>query len=385
MFRKMPWILALLIALAVLLEPLMPNGVQAAFYGLSLSIKNLIVFLLPVVIFSMLFRAVLQLSKKASKMILFLFVAIFLSNIVSTLISGSVGHLIYGAGGEIHVPENLDRLQPLWQWTFPKWISTGMSMLLGVGTSIILKMVRPQLAEKWGEKLDPIVHYLLKTFLCLIPFFLFGFVIKMVHDGVMMHIVEHYAWILGVVALAAFSYITLLYVFACRFNISQSLQSMKNMFPAVAAGFGSMSSAAAMPMTLIAAEKNNENPEVAKSVTAATVNVHLIGDCFAIPIFAFAIMSSFGIAEPTVWSYLTFAFYFAIAKFSVAAVPGGGVLVMLPILESTLGFDGAMLSLVTALYFLFDPIITSANVFGNGAFTMHLSNPFKRSLETVKD
>ena len=78
-------------------------------------------------------------------------------------------------------------------------------------------------------------------------------------------------------------------------------------------------------------------------------------------------------AAPDFMTYLVFAFYFVIAKFSVAAVPGGGILVMLPILESYLGLDATMLSLMTALYILFDPIITSANVLANGGFAMILS------------
>jgi Na+/H+-dicarboxylate symporter len=58
------------------------------------------------------------------------------------------------------------------------------------------------------------------------------------------------------------------------------------------------------------------------------------------------------------------------AKFAVAAVPGGGILVMLPILKTYLGFTPDMLSLITLLYFLFDPVITFMNVLGNGAFTI---------------
>jgi len=100
------------------------------------------------------------------------------------------------------------------------------------------------------------------------------------------------------------------------------------------------------------------------------VNIHLIGDCFAIPIFAYAILKSYGLAEPAYWDYLIFAFYFVIAKFSVAAVPGGGMMVMLPLLERYLGFNSEMLSLITALYLLFEPVITSANVLGNGAFAL---------------
>jgi Na+/H+-dicarboxylate symporter len=81
-------------------------------------------------------------------------------------------------------------------------------------------------------------------------------------------------------------------------------------------------------------------------------------------------MKSFGIHEPTFISYLTFACYFVLAKFSVAAIPGGGIIVMLPILENHLGFTAEMSSLITALYILFDPIITTANISGNGSFAM---------------
>lgn len=140
------------------------------------------------------------------------------------------------------------------------------------------------------------------------------------------------------------------------------------MLPAAISGFSTMSSAASMPLTIIGVENNAKNKDVALSVVPATVNIHLVGDCFAIPIFAYAVLKSFGMAEPSLFNYLIFTFYFVLAKFSVAAIPGGGIIVMLPILEGYLGFNGEMMSLITALYILFDPVITCANVFGNGAF-----------------
>ena len=101
-----------------------------------------------------------------------------------------------------------------------------------------------------------------------------------------------------------------------------------------------------------------------------------------IPIFAFAIMKSFGVAAPEFSTYILFAVYFVLAKFSVAAVPGGGILVMLPILETHLGFTSEMLSLITALYILFDPVTTAANVLGNGGIAMGIGN-FMKTKEKV--
>jgi Na+/H+-dicarboxylate symporter len=72
--------------------------------------------------------------------------------------------------------------------------------------------------------------------------------------------------------------------------------------------------------------------------------------------------------------YLAFAMQFVVAKFSVAAVPAGGIIVMLPIIERRFAFDGTMSSLIFSLYVLMDPICTSANVFGNGAFAKLIDN-----------
>ncbi len=56
---------------------------------------------------------------------------------------------------------------------------------------------------------------------------------------------------------------------------------------------------------------------------------------------------------------------------------------MIPILESHLGFNGEMISLITALYILFDPVITAANVMGNGAFAMGVSKAAESFSSTV--
>jgi len=99
-----------------------------------------------------------------------------------------------------------------------------------------------------------------------------------------------------------------------------------------------------------------------------------VGDCFTTPILAYAVLKNYSMAEPSLLAYVIFAFYFVVAKFSVAAIPGGGIIVMLPILESYLGFNSEMMSLITALYILFDPVNTCVNILGNGAFAKMIDN-----------
>lgn len=368
MFRKMPFLLIAIILSVKLGGDFIPSFIQSLLYGLSLSIKSGIVFFLPLIVFSLLFKTTLSFANRASKWMIFILFAICCSNFTSTLLSYSIGMLAYHSDLSLQLPESQNSLLPIGDYSFPSWISNAQGLFSGVFLGIILGKLNPNLAHAISLKLEKITQVLLKGILYVIPIFITGFIIKMNHDQLMSYIIGSYAWIFALIAASVFAYITFIYFIANHFQIKATINSMRNMLPAAIAGFGSMSSAAAMPLTIMGAEKNAENPDIARSVIPTTVNIHLIGDCFAIPIFAFAVLKSFGVEDPSFINYLIFAGYFVLAKFSVAAVPGGGIIVMLPILEAYLGFNGPMLSLITALYILFDPVITCANILGNGGF-----------------
>lgn len=368
MFHKMPFILLAIIIATALAGQWIPIEIKQYLYALSLSIKSIILFLLPLVIFSLLFRAAVNLTHQATSLILIILFCVCCSNFMATFLSHYVGSLIYQFDFSVPLPQTADNLQAAWSWELPKYIANSTAMFGGIGAGILLGMLRPPIARHIASRLEGFVSRVLRLFIYLIPLFVAGYIIKLQADGVFSLVIKDYALIFIIIALAQFSYISLLYLIASGGQFSVWMQSLKNMLPAAISGFSTMSSAASMPLTIIGVENNTTNKALAKSVVPATVNIHLIGDCFAIPIFAYAVIQSYGLPEPTLWTYLIFTMYFVIAKFSVAAVPGGGIMVMLPVLESYLGFNSGMMSLITALYILFDPVITCANVLGNGAF-----------------
>lgn len=381
MFRKMPVILLAMIAIVICLDGWIPMSIKQGIYALSLSVKSIIIFVLPALIFMLLFKTLSQLSKQATKMLLFILIAMCFSNFLSTMISYQVGSAIYHLNLSIGLPQESISLTPLWNITLPKIISNDKAMLAGMVLGVVFALFKPTLAGRISTYFEKIIAVILRVLTYIIPVFVCGFMIKLVHDKMIKSIFIEYLVIFTLVALSAFLYIGFIYLVCNRFNLSKTLGNIKNMLPASIAGFSSMSSAAALPLTMIGVERNAQDPSVARLAVPVTVNTHLIGDCFAIPIFAFAVMKNFGIAEPAFLSYLLFAVYFVMAKFSVAAIPGGGIIVMLPILESQFGFTSEMSLLITALYVLFDPVITAANVMGNGAFAIAVNklwNGFKK-------
>lgn len=368
MFRKMPFILVALIVVLFLLTPVTPYSVKQLLLSISLSIKSIIILLLPFIIFGLLFKTTIQLSSGATKIIGSILLLICCSNFISTFLSHYIGVSVYHMNLSMIMPSATHDLTPFWTLNLPHLIANDWAMFSGITLGLFLSKLAPNLSRHMANRMDQVISILLQGIIYLIPLFVAGFVVKLQYDGVIGIIIKEYSIIFLLIALALFTYISLAYLCFNQCRISGFLANIKNMLPAVISGFSTMSSAASMPLTIIGAENNAHNKDLARAVVPVTVNIHLVGDCFAIPIFAFAILKSFGMEEPSLLSYVTFTCYFVLAKFSVAAIPGGGILVMLPILEAYLGFNSEMMSLITALYILFDPVITCANVLGNGAF-----------------
>lgn len=366
MSYKIPFLLLTIILAIIFLD--LPLVVQQSLYSISISIKSLIIMILPIVIFCLLFKTIITLSSKASKIIGLIFILVCCSNFLSTFLSHYVGIIVYNFDLSLLVPQSALDLKPLWELNLPKIISNDKAIFAGVLVGFVTSKFIPRTANRISESVEYYIHKILSGFIYLIPLFIAGFIVKLKYDGVVELMLQNYSIIFLVIGCSQFSYILLSYLILNKFNLKQSLGNLTNLMPAAISGFSTMSSAASMPLTIIGAERNAKNKNIVSSVIPATVNIHLVGDCFAIPIFAYAILKSFGVSEPSLMQYVIFSIYFVLAKFSVAAIPGGGIIVMLPILQDHLGFNTDMMSLITALYILFDPVITCANVLGNGAF-----------------
>jgi Na+/H+-dicarboxylate symporter len=290
------------------------------------------------------------------------------SNFCAALISQNIGLWVYQFDLSLVSPEHGTTLNPLWSWTLPTIIANDRAMIAGVVFGFLTAKLFPRRANIWALKIDSVLHEIFQKFVYVIPFFVAGFIIKLQYEGTIGFIMKDYLLVFATIAVAQFTYLTLAYFALSGFKPRVFLFHVRNMLPAAISGFSTMSSAATMPLTILGAEKNCKNKDLARSVVPAVTNVHLIGDCFIVPILIYATLKSFGLPEPAFVTYLSFAFFFMLAKFSVAGIPGGGIIVVLPLLQAHFGFTADMMLLVTALYIVFDPFGTCGNVLGNGAF-----------------
>lgn len=374
-FASQPMRLLLTIILTFFLCDLIPLTAKQFFLSVSLSLKEILMFMIPLIIFSSVYSAFSKIRGTALYFIILLLGCIVLSNFISVGIAGVFGHFALLTNENItHKPEGIEGLIPLWQFSIPRLVPNNIVLL----SSLILACVNQPMIEKYTDKVSDFTKkivkiFLVKFFVPLLPLFIFGFLIKLLTDDIIGDVlaVNPAAFLLMILILVL--YLGLIFAAAVFMYKKNATEIIKNIAAPAITAFTSMSSAAALPFSIRAAEKNTKNNNVSDVVMPATVNIHMIGDSICIPIMAMILLAAFGHQMPALDAYLIFAATFVVTKFSGAGVPGGSILVMIPVLESTLGFTPEMVALITISYMLLDPICTSGNVVGNNLFVIHFN------------
>jgi Na+/H+-dicarboxylate symporter len=217
-------------------------------------------------------------------------------------------------------------------------------MILGVLGGLFAPKIADENFQKLSHTMDMVAAWLLGGISLIIPLFLFGFLLKMQHNRLIIMLVWQYTKNVMVIIAALTLDRSVFFRLADGMRMKQILACIRNMIPPRICAFDSMSSASALPYTIAAVAKNATNTPLAKFVVSLTTNGHFLGDCRAIPIFICAILKSHGFPQPSEALYPLFTLQFVIAKFSVVAFPGGGMIVMVPIIDRCFGFNAAISS-----------------------------------------
>lgn len=386
--KQLPVQLALSMMLAFFLGQWIPQPGVVLFYTFSRALIDVLLFVLPVIVFSLMLRALLQGEGRSIWLIVLLFVGITASNVIALLFAYGMG-LIFLPMLSFEAAPDFAKLthtaiHPLFTLPLPIWLETNMAMFLGIAVGFLTHFLpqktplRDQI-EQLSSRLNTCVSYFLNScFIPMLPFYVFGFCLKLSYDKTLIMLLTQYGKVFLVNFLLVGSYLLLLYLIGAGGCLRTTLQYVRTMLPAGMTGFSTMSSAVTMPITLQCVTETTRSKHFAQLVVPATANVHMLGDDITLTVMVMALMSLFGMPWPDLLTFLPFAFAFSIAKLSCVGVPGASVFVILPVVQAYLGFTPEMITLVTTLYVLQDAFGTASNVMGNGAFALVLQRGLVR-------
>jgi len=255
--------------------------IHRGFYTISLLIKDLLLWLLPITVGLFVAHAISSFKKQALLFIIFLFAFETCSNSLSVWYSYGCGHLATHFLHAITPCRIIDGFEPLWQLPFskPLWWSADKGTFAGIIIGLISSFKFPFLSVIIQEGKKIAEKILTKIFSRLIPLFILGFIARMLKTQILSQMFAQYTSILLWLILFLIGYIILLFFLGSDFSMRSFLKSIINLIPAASISFSSGCSLSTLPWTIEGASKNLKNPEFAKAILPATTNIQQIGDC----------------------------------------------------------------------------------------------------------
>ena len=373
---SLPFQLLIVLLLVACFGNMLPIGTINFFYSISLVFKECLGFLLPLIVFSFITTGILSFKKNAPIVLGILVACIICSNSIVAFFSYFVGKTVLPYLAVTIDPTNftqITNLTPLWTIKLPVFIKSDMAMISAVIAGIMLSFIpMPFFQSAIGNLKNSVEMIVNKIFIPILPLYVFGFLLEINHQGVFIQLFQIYGKTFALIILLQIVILFLAYFIAAGLNYTKAIDYIKTSIPSYLTAFGTMSSTATIPVTVRCAEINTGNRGLSAMATPILANIHLLGDAISTPILALVTLFIFQGTSPDPMVYAIFVSYFCINMLAVAGIPGGGIIVMIPILKTILGFDDTLISIITTLYFLQDGLGTAGNVMGDGALMIIL-------------
>lgn len=352
------------------------------FYTLSLFFKECLQFLLPFIVFAFISSGILAFKKNAPAVLAILLSCIICSNGIVAFFSYFIGTSSFGlitdkATSLSNMHPTL--IHPLYEISFPQFIRSEHAMISAIIIGIFLSFIDlPQVKKGIFSFKKTIETIVTQFFIPILPIYILGFLLSIHHQGIFGQLFHSYGKTFTLIICLQVFILFMIYFVASGFSLNKAMFYIKNALPSYVTAFGTMSSTATIPLTVQCAEKNGVSKPLASMATPILANVHLLGDAITTPILALVTLFLFTGTTPSITVYATFVGYFCVTMLAVSGIPGGGIIVMIPVLTSLLGFNNEMISIITTLYLLQDGLGTAGNVMGDGALMIIINKILKR-------
>ncbi len=241
-----------------------------------------------------------------------------------------------------------------------------ISFIIGLGIAVTRNKPLKDIFFGFQEIVEKLVANIL---IPLLPFHIYGIFANMTYAGTVVEIMSVFAKVFVIIIIMHILIILFQYTIAGVFSKKNPIGMIRNMIPAYMTAIGTQSSAATIPVTVDCTKKNGVSKKMAEFVCPLCATIHLSGSTITLTSCAIAIMMLNGWSV-NIAQMFPFIMMLGVTMVAAPGVPGGAVMAALGILESMLGFNEAMLTLMIALYIAQDSFGTACNVTGDGAIAV---------------
>lgn len=372
-FGLLPRIIVAIIA-GIIAGTFMPDWFIKIFATFNGIFGNFLGFVIPFIIIGFIAPGIASIGKGAGKLLGLTTLSAYISTIAAGLIAFFVAQSLYPLILSNQAAKAFDDpssalLAPFFEVEMAPIMSVMAALLfafiLGLGMAAIKGNTLQSAMNEFREIIEKIIE---RVIIPLLPIHIFGIFANMTQGGQVSAIMSVFAKVFVMIIILHVLYLCLQYSTAGVLRKQNPFFMLKSMLPAYFTALGTQSSASTIPVTLERTKSLGVKERVADFSVPLLATVHLSGSTITIVSCAMAVMMLQDAAY-SIGSMLSFILMLGITMIAAPGVPGGAVMAALGLLETMLGFNSTMLSLMIALYLAQDSFGTACNVTGDGAIT----------------
>ncbi|MED0666230.1 dicarboxylate/amino acid:cation symporter [Bacillus badius] len=345
--------------------------ILATFNGLF---GNFLGFVIPLIIIGFIAPGIGSIGKGAGKLLGMTTLIAYCSTIIAGLVAFFTAKAIYPsilsnqAAKAFENPEKA-LLEPFFSVEMTPIMGVMSALLLAFALGLGMAAIKGDTLQKAMDEFRQIIEIIIeKIIIPLLPIHILGIFANMTQGGQVSAIMSVFAKVFIMIIILHILYLCVQYTAAGTIRKQSPLRMLKTMLPAYFTALGTQSSASTIPVTLEKTKQMGVKGRIADFSVPLLATIHLSGSTITLVSCSMAVMLLQGEAYSFA-SMLPFILMLGVTMIAAPGVPGGAVMAALGLLETMLGFDATMVSLMIALYLAQDSFGTACNVTGDGALT----------------
>lgn len=366
----------LAIVLGIVIGSFSPEWLVKVFATFSGLFGNFLGFAIPLIIIGFIAPGIGELGKGAGRLLGLTTGVAYISTIIAGLLAFFVATLLFPhileVGGLVNEYANPEEalLAPYFTVDMPPIVGVMTALLLAFTLGLGAAVIKGDSLQKVMVDLRAIVEKLIASVIIpLLPYHILSVFANLTYGGQVKMILSVFAKVFVIIIALHVLYLIVQYLVAGQMGRKNPFNLLKNMLPAYFTAIGTQSSAATIPVTLRQTKLNGVNDKVADFVIPLCATIHLSGSTITLVSCSMAVMMLNGMSTSFAMMF-PFILMLGITMVAAPGVPGGAVMAALGLLESMLGFNTTLTSLMIALYIAQDSFGTACNVTGDGAIAV---------------
>ncbi|MDY4011845.1 MAG: dicarboxylate/amino acid:cation symporter [Fusobacterium gastrosuis] len=381
--------LILAIIVGILIGQFTPLGFVRVFKTFSTFFGSFLSFFIPLMIVGFVVSGIAKLTEGAGKLLGLTAVISY----VSTLLAGTFSYII----ASTFYPKLVSGISSSLDFTgkdvnpyfsiplkapFDVTVAIVFAFMTGITISYMRNQGKGETTFTLFSEFEEIITRVLAGFVIpLLPFHILGIFAELTYSGVVFTVIGVFLKIYLCIFVMHYVYMLIMFSIAGGLSKKNPFTLIKNQLPAYFTAVGTQSSAATIPVNIQSGLKNGTSPEIVNFVVPLCATIHLSGSMITLTSCIMGILILNGMPF-SLGLMVPFIAMLGIAMVAAPGAPGGAVMAALPFLFMIgIDADGALGSLLIALYITQDSFGTAINVSGDNAIAIYVDEFYKRYIK----